>query len=765
MRQANFDWKLSETEPSESFLQMIRELKLSPFVGKLLWQRGYHEEEDINRFLHPKEQELHDPYLMHDMDKAISRIQEAVISGEKILVYGDYDADGITSAMVMKETLELLGAEVEVFLPNRFEHGYGPNRSVYQEKIEKGIQLIITVDNGVAGNDAVAYAQQAGVDVIITDHHELPEKLPDAYAIVHPRHPAGQYPFPDLAGVGVAFKVASALLEEPPAEFLDLVAIGTIADLVSLTDENRILVSLGIDAIHHSERIGLQALFEESGIKMRDADETTIGFSIAPRLNAIGRMGDPRPAVSLLATFDEEEASIQAKKLNEINEERKAIVEQITEEALAMVNKENHIHLLVNRGWHEGVLGIVAGKIMNETGKPTLVLTLKEDGSAKGSGRSVEALNLFEMLDQMRDLFTYFGGHHAAVGLTMPSENVTILQEKMNQYIVDRQIDLTRGPELRIDEVLLPNEVTVERIDELKLLAPFGTDNPLPQFLFRQVQAANVKKIGANQQHLKFVLSDESSQLDAVAFGFGTQEEELLNNLVDVVGKLSINEWNGRKKPQLMVSDFAVGGLQVFDWRAKRFREQSRTSEDSLYLAFDSSTLKFVPESIQETAIVFEGMDFIQAVIEKRKPKSLVIMDCPDDLAKLKEVFGSYSFNRVYLMGISPDEAYLNGVGTREQYAKLFKLIHSQERIDIRHKIKAVAQYLHIPEKLLIFMIQVFFELKFVTIENGVLQKVASPESHPLTESKLYQRRLNKIKVEEFLLLSDIPTIKKWLTT
>ena len=214
-----------------------------------------------------------------------------------------------------------------------------------------------------------------------------------------------------------------------------------------------------------------------------------------------------------------------------------------------------------------------------------------------------------------------------------------------------------------------------------------------------------------------------------------------------------------------MVSDFAVGGLQVFDWRAKRFREQSRTSEDSLYLAFDSSTLKFVPERIQETAIVFEGMDSIHAVIEKRKPKSLVIMDCPEDLAKLKEVFGSYSFNRVYLMGISPDEAYLNGVGTREQYAKLFKLIHSQERIDIRHKIKAVAQYLRIPEKLLIFMIQVFFELKFVTIENGVLQKVASPESHPLTESKLYQRRLNKIKVEEFLLLSDIPTIKKWLTT
>lgn len=593
MRQANYDWKLSKSEPSETFFQSIQQRNLSPFIGKLLWQRGYQKEEELEKFLNPKNQELHDPYLMYDMEKATSRIKEAVIKGEKILVYGDYDADGITSTTVMKETLELLGADVETFLPNRFVvHGYGPNKMVYQEKIASGVQLIVTVDNGVAGNEAVAYAQQAGVDVIITDHHELPTELPNAYAIVHPRHPQGDYPFPDLAGVGVAFKVATALLEDPPVEFLDLVAIGTIADLVSMTGENRTLVALGLETIRASERIGLQALFAESALTMKEVDETMIGFSISPRLNAIGRMGDPNPAVDMLATFDEGEAVIHAKKLNTINEERKSIVEKITQEAVAMLDETNQIHLLADPKWHEGVLGIVAGKIMSQTGKPTIVLTIKEDGTAKGSGRSVDALNLYEMLDTMRDLFTFFGGHHAAVGLTMSKDNLKILQKRMNQYVFEQSIDLTKGATLVIDEVLTPKDVTVDLIEELKLLAPYGTDNAIPNFLFRQTLAENVKKIGTNQQHLKLTLVEGSDQLDVVAFGFGDQEQEWVHNPVDVVGKLSINEWNGRKKPQLMVTDFAVDGLQIFDWRSKHYQKMATIEKDIFCLAFEVESIK-----------------------------------------------------------------------------------------------------------------------------------------------------------------------------
>ncbi|THE16024.1 single-stranded-DNA-specific exonuclease RecJ [Enterococcus hirae] len=765
MRQANYDWKLNETEPSGSFLQMIEKKQLSPLIGQLLWQRGYQEEDSIQKFLNPKEQALHDPYLMHDMDKAISRIQEAVINNEPILVYGDYDADGITSATVMKETLELLGAQVEVFLPNRFEHGYGPNRTVYQEKIDEGIQLIVTVDNGVAGHEAISYAQQRGVDVIVTDHHELPNELPPAYAIVHPRHPEGNYPFGELAGVGVAFKVATALLEEPPAEFLDLVAIGTIADLVSMTDENRTLVVLGLAAIRQSERIGLQALFDQSGVKIREVDETMIGFSIAPRLNAIGRMGDPNPAVELLATFDETRAKTLAEQLQLINEKRKATVEEITNEALAMINHENQIHVLAKEGWHEGVLGIVAGKIMNQTGKPTIVLGVKEGKIAKGSGRSIEALNLFEMLNEMRELFTFFGGHHAAVGLTMPAENIDRLQEQMNQYIEKNQIDLSKGPVLMIDEVVSPKDITVEGIESLRLLAPFGTDNPEPTFLFKQVTVENTRRIGTTQQHLKLSIIDEASQLDAVAFGFGAEENEFLTDDVNVIGKLSINEWNGRKKPQLMVTDFAVDGLQVFDWRAKRYRIMPEEVKEAVYVAFSEQSLKELNEEVQKQVILFEDLATFEERLHAQRIHSLVIVDCPEELNVLKEILSIGSFSRIYLLGISIDEAYLNGVGSREQYARLFKLIHAQEKIDIRHKLGAIAQYLKIPQKLLIFMIQVFFELKFVTIENGVLEKVATPESHPLTDSSHYQKRLKKIKVEEFLLLSDIPTIKKWLTT
>lgn len=267
-------------------------------------------------------------------------------------------------------------------------------------------------------------------------------------------------------------------------------------------------------------------------------------------------------------------------------------MDDIAQEALGMIDETNQIHLLAHPGWHEGVLGIVAGKIMNQTGKPTIVLGIKEDGTAKGSGRSVDALNLYEMLDKMRDLFTFFGGHHAAVGLTMPKENISALQERMNHYVVEQGIDLTKGPALRIDEILTPKDATVELIDALKLLAPFGTDNPVPQFLFRQTSAENVKRIGTAQQHLKLTLVDDGAQLDAVAFGFGSEENELLNNSIDVVGKLSVNEWNGRKKPQLMVTDFGVNGFQIFDWRSKRYRTLTEFKEDIFYLAFEKILLK-----------------------------------------------------------------------------------------------------------------------------------------------------------------------------
>ena len=301
-----YNWQFAPQVEDADFTKIAKKAGLRPEVARLLFERGIKDETGLKKFLEPSLEDLHDPYLLHDMEKAVERIRQAIEQGELILIYGDYDADGMTSASIVKESLEQIGAECIVYLPNRFTDGYGPNASVYKYFIEQqGVSLIVTVDNGVAGHEAIDLAQSMGVDVIVTDHHSMPEVLPDAYAIIHPEHPGADYPFKHLAGCGVAFKLACALLEEVQVELLDLVAIGTIADMVSLTDENRIMVQYGLEVLRNTQRMGLQEMFEIAGISSSDVTEETVGFQLAPRLNALGRLDDPNPAIDLLTGFDD----------------------------------------------------------------------------------------------------------------------------------------------------------------------------------------------------------------------------------------------------------------------------------------------------------------------------------------------------------------------------------------------------------------------------------------------------------------------------
>lgn len=393
------NWKLiNQVVEHNKITELSESLSSSPLFAGLLLNRGLDTKEKAEAFLTPDESWIHDPFLLFDMDKVVERITTAIEAGEKIVVYGDYDADGVTSTSVLKETLEMLGAEVDFYIPNRFTDGYGPNVRVFEELIEEGASLILTCDNGVSGHEAIQKANELGIDVIVTDHHELPETIPEAYGIIHPRHPAGAYPFGDLAGVGVAFKLATALLGEFPVELLDLVAIGTIADLVSLTGENRALVKQGLAVLKSSERIGLSALIKAAGVTQETVTEETVGFALAPRLNAVGRLGEAKPAVELLTTFDEEEANSLATFINKKNEERQAYVAEITEEAFQMIadlTEEPSVYILARQNWHEGVLGIVASKVVEKTGKPALVLNIDETGSyVKGSGRSISSYHL-----------------------------------------------------------------------------------------------------------------------------------------------------------------------------------------------------------------------------------------------------------------------------------------------------------------------------------------------------------------------------------
>lgn len=757
MKKSNFDWRFRDAAPIDSTFkaEMLDQGYSETFV-KLIWNRNIHTLEEFSQLMKANIDDLHDPFLMHDMDKAVERIQTAIMEGQPILVYGDYDADGITSTSIMLETLEMIGADVHYVLPNRFIHGYGPNKELFAEKINEGIQLIITVDNGVAGNEAIEFANSQGVDVIVTDHHEMPPVLPDAYCIIHPRHPEGNYPFGELAGAGVAFKLATALLEEVPLEMLDLVTIGTVADLVSMTGENRNLVKLGLQAIKQTQRLGLLELLKVSSVDLQKIDETSIGFSLGPRLNAIGRLGDPNPAVELMTTFDEEIARSLAEKLNKINDERKQIVQETTAEATALVNPEDAVHLIAAKSWNPGVLGIVAGNILKQTGHPTIILSIDENGAAKGSGRSIEALDLFGMLNTMRSEFTHFGGHAAAVGMTMPVENIDNLRKMMNDYIAAEQIDLTKGSDLLIDESLALSEINLKFVEELKKLAPFGTDHPAPHFLVD----GNVdffKRIGSDQQHVKFSLKSDDSQLDAIGFGFGEDGEEIQQPDTRFVGDLEINEWNGQKKVQLRLIDFASEGLQVIDRRAKHTWNQKIESGQALYLAFQPSSQKFFAKELQQSITLYDSS------INWADYDQLIVLDCPDQKELLKEISNEGHFERIYLYLYSPDEAYLNGLPSRKQFTELYQFFMKQPRVDIRFKLKIVSNYLRIPEKLLVFMIHVFSELKFVTIDDGVLQMVESPQTRAFEESEIYQKRITRIESEEFLLMNDIQTIRNWL--
>lgn len=766
MVKTNYQWfKPKNKELPKLFRQAVQQEGLPDSFATILWDKQIQTVEQLHDFLYPSLEHLHDPFLFYDMEKAVERVHQAVLEGEKILIYGDYDADGITSTTIMKEALEVLGAEVETYLPNRFTDGYGPNERVYIEKINQGIQLIITVDNGVSGHSALAKAQELGIDVIVTDHHELPEILPEAYAIIHPRHPQGNYPFGDLAGVGVAFKFICALLEEVVVEALDLVAIGTIADLVSLTDENRVLVSLGLQTMKQTQRIGLQELLTVSQAIHTDITDTTVGFSLAPRLNALGRLSDPNEAVTLLSTFDEQQAKQLAQAIDEWNTKRKVLVEEVLTQALQQVDEVNQVHVLVGEDWHEGILGIVAGRISQQTGKPTIVLTKKNEQLVKGSGRSISQVDLFEALSQVRERFESFGGHHSAVGLTFPIAELANIQAHLNEYVLMQEVDLTKGLPLEIAAELKIEQATVDFITALKKLAPFGMGNRMPKFLFSDVKIETVREIGAQKNHLKFVFTDQTMHMDGIAFQFGPYLSDFYAEQLSLVGELSLNEWNGNVKTQLMLDDYQIPSSQIFDFRTKKSQlPLNNLSSRTLFLSFENSPSLFQKQLKQIEITRLTTQDALTQWFELgiADYDTIVYLDCPTNVETIKQIADQYPLANHYFIFEAADDAYLDGLGTREQYAKLFTFIKKQKQVDIRYKHKILADYLNFPQKLLIFMIQVFFELKFVTIDDGVLRYVEGASASSLEASQLYQQRKQKMSTEAFLQLSDVSQLKEW---
>ncbi|OFT40535.1 single-stranded-DNA-specific exonuclease RecJ [Aerococcus sp. HMSC06H08] len=765
MLKANYDWKVSSDQltdlDQENIAQLKEVLDLPDLLVDLLYQRGFQDEEAINHFL-DEEPIIHDPFLLSDMDRAVDRLMAAIEAGQAILVYGDYDADGITAATILVEGLENMGANVHSYLPDRFVDGYGPNKDVYNYYIKQGIQVILTCDNGVKGHEAIAHAQAQGVDVIVTDHHEMADSLPDAYAIVHPRHPDQAYPFDDLSGAGVALKVVQALTGALPIDLLDLCAIGTVADLVSLTDENRSLVKLGLQQLKQTQRLAFIRLFEKLEISPSQIDEETIGFKIAPRLNALGRLSDANLGLQLLMSFDPDEVDEGLQEMEAINDERRALVDQIEAEARAEVDQRDHLDdILVcwQDDWHEGVLGIVASRLVERYQRPCLVLTHKTDQALyKGSGRSVQGVNLFDLLSQLDDQMLAFGGHAMAAGLTIEEAKFADWQSGLQELGESIHEIVQRPAPLDLDGRLQPAAVNLVSLEALQGLKPFGTDNPKPRFLLEAGPISRIQQLGRDKQTLKLGLA-EAADLSLIGFRMGKFAQQLsLGNPLEAAVGLSINEWQGKRSPQAFLLDMRVDEASVIDLRQARAREEVFAVEEAYYLFQEAKYLASYQDQIPSSSrgILVDELD--QDLGEGYQ--QAVLFDCPQDLEAIRRFVQERGIKNLYLFAYSPKQVYLNGLPQREDFERYYRYLLGHPQLPLKGQAGVLASYLKLAEGQLVLMTDILEEAGLVAWQGDMLHILPVQGKVDL---KAYLTKYEQVlNSEQVLLYNDIESIRNY---
>lgn len=555
----NKKWECYQTD-EEKVKKMAKEYNISPLIATILVNKNLEGKKDIDKFLNPTRNDFYDPYLMPDMEIAINRIIEAIEKREKIIIYGDYDVDGITSITVLKKFLLERGAIVDDYIPNRLDEGYGLNKKAIKKIVEEKYTLMITVDCGISGIDEVEYANSLGLETIITDHHEQAEKLPRALAVVDAKRKDNKYPFNQLAGVGVVFKLIQGIgiklnLEEKEyLKFLDLVCVGTISDIVPLVDENRVIAKLGLKLVKVTKNIGLKTLLNSIGYK--NIDSTCVSFGLAPIINACGRMGHQEEALKLFLTEDPNEAGRIANKLNEYNRERQEKEKKIFTEALEMIKNDKNDKpciILAGENWHHGVIGIVASKVTEMYFKPSILICL-EDDEGKGSGRSIPGFDLHEALSKCDKYIKKFGGHSMAIGITIKKDEFSKFKEQFEEYASSCNIDKI-VPVIHIDEEVSLRNINKEVVKELSLLEPFGEGNKMPLFLYKNLKIHSIRALSEGK-HLKLTLKDDNYMIDAIGFNMGELANEyLIGNKVDIVGTLEINNFNNNDNIQINLKD------------------------------------------------------------------------------------------------------------------------------------------------------------------------------------------------------------------
>jgi single-stranded-DNA-specific exonuclease len=560
-------WSVKEPAPDD-FLAAVDKLGYGKFTAQLLYNRNLKTPEAIDYFFNASFPNLADPFLIKDMDKAVDRIKKALTAKECIAIYGDFDADGVTACSLLVQYFRAAGAEVVPRIPHRVDEGYGLNPSALRRLQAQGVKLIITVDCGVSNNAEVELATELGMDVIVTDHHRPPDVLPNALAILNVRQPGCNYPYKGLAGVGVAFHLVRALGKEGvksnglrPNDLLDLVALGTVADIAPLTGENRVLVSSGLKAMNKTTRPGIVALTEAASYKQGDLDTTSIGFGLAPRINAAGRIDDAILAYELLLTESLEKAREIALQLNQKNKERQGKLAQVLDEARGQVVSQRlaetqKLILLSGEEWPAGIVGLVAGRLADEYSRPVLVLERGPEFS-KGSARSPYVFNIIEALSECADLLTRYGGHRQAAGFTIATANLPELESRL---LAQAEVKLTEAdlhPHLEIDMQLNLDEIEAA-YSQSRVLAPFGSENSQPLYACYGLKLREARPVGTEGVHLRLKLFDVQrlKTVDAIFFREGWRAADLRpGDVLDIAFILEQNEWQGKKKVELHVRD------------------------------------------------------------------------------------------------------------------------------------------------------------------------------------------------------------------
>ena len=690
-------WILKSTDTSESIAatkNIATKLGLNPIIAKLLYSRGYKTPAEAKRFICMEHEMLSDPFLMKDMELGIKRLHEAIKNGEKITVYGDYDVDGVTAVCTLYLYLKEKGANVEYYIPNRACEGYGVSEGAIKSIADGGTKLIVTVDTGITATSEVLFAKECGVDFVITDHHECRAELPLAEAVINPHRPDCPYPFKELAGVGVVFKFILAYEERYEnvtgleagirlfEKYSDLVAIGTIADVMPIKDENRLIVSYGLKMLEETERPGIIALIrasvtkpeaqrQEKRKKRTKITSSFIGYTLAPRINAAGRIKSAEMAVELFLSEDMDKANSIAEKLCDANKERQLEENKIMEEAykkISDIDVEKYPVLVLDADdWHHGVIGIVSSRITEKFSRPSILVSFKkteaetdiEGDVGKGSGRSIKGLNLVDALVHCSEYLVKFGGHELAAGLSVERSKLKAFRDKINEYARENLTSDDMIPTLDADAEIDFTDISLAFAEELQILEPYGVGNPTPSFVLRNVYASEITPV-SDGKHTRFVFSDGNSYVSAMYFTTSPKETGVFaGDKVDVLFNVDINEWMGRRSVQLIVKDvkLASDNKDFFDSLRKRYREihngESFTEDENVLPSREdfAKLYRFILSSLRQGNDTFTHRELISELSKIRDGREIGFI-------KLK--FMIKVFTELNVIGIdeSEDEVY-----------------------------------------------------------------------------------------------------------